>query len=59
MTKIIAPVQHHHQYVKHSVPQLRELLAKVCRVHGERYPYLYQNANCHSLSANLHSPLCG
>lgn len=34
-------VQHHHQYVKRSIPQLNELLAKVCSVHGDRHPYLF------------------
>jgi regulator of cell morphogenesis and NO signaling len=34
-------VQHHHQYVKQSIPQLQQLLAKVCHVHGDRHPYLF------------------
>lgn len=34
-------VQHHHQYVKRSIPQLNELLTKVCNVHGDRHAYLF------------------
>jgi len=28
-------VQHHHQYVKRNIPQLKELIEKVCEAHGE------------------------
>lgn len=33
-------IQHHHQYVKRSIPLLRELLAKVYEVHGDNHPEL-------------------
>jgi len=34
-------VQHHHNYVRESIPQIQELLDKVCNVHGEDSPVLY------------------
>jgi regulator of cell morphogenesis and NO signaling len=34
-------IQHHHQFIKRSIPQLKELLTKVCSVHGDRHPYLF------------------
>ncbi len=47
-------VQHHHQYVKRSIPELNELLDKVCSVHGDRHPYLYSiNQTFSDLAAEL------
>ncbi len=34
-------VQHHHNYVRESIPQIQELLDKVCNVHGDDSPQLY------------------
>lgn len=34
-------VQHHHEYVRSAIPQIKQLLDKVCKVHGEDSPYLY------------------
>lgn len=33
-------VQHHHQYVRDSIPQIQALLDKVCNAHGEDSPFL-------------------
>lgn len=33
-------VQHHHAYVQDSIPQIRELLDKICKVHGDTNPEL-------------------
>jgi regulator of cell morphogenesis and NO signaling len=33
-------VEHHHKYVRESIPQLRTLLDKVCSVHGADHPEL-------------------
>lgn len=33
-------VQHHHQYVRESIPKIRELLNKVCQVHADTNPEL-------------------
>jgi regulator of cell morphogenesis and NO signaling len=33
-------VQHHHQYVRDSIPQIQALLDKVCHAHGEDSPFL-------------------
>jgi regulator of cell morphogenesis and NO signaling len=33
-------LQHHHTYVRESIPHIQELLDKVCNVHGEDSPYL-------------------
>lgn len=33
-------VQHHHGFVRRSIPQLYELIAKVCEAHGDRDTYL-------------------
>ncbi|HOX82935.1 MAG TPA: iron-sulfur cluster repair di-iron protein [Chryseolinea sp.] len=33
-------LQHHHSYVRESIPQIQELLDKVCNVHGEDSPFL-------------------
>jgi len=33
-------LQHHHSYVRESIPQIMELLDKVCNVHGEDSPFL-------------------
>ncbi|HEX5169235.1 MAG TPA: iron-sulfur cluster repair di-iron protein [Cyclobacteriaceae bacterium] len=33
-------VQHHHQYVRTAIPQIQELLDKVCSVHREDSPFL-------------------
>lgn len=35
-------VQNHHSYVRESIPQLKELLEKICIVHGEEAPILYE-----------------
>jgi len=35
-------LENHHTYVKQSIPELRELLNKVCAVHGEDQPSLYE-----------------
>ena len=32
--------QHHHNYVRESIPQIQELLDKVCSVHHEDSPFL-------------------
>ncbi len=32
----------HHRYVEEKVPVLRQFLDKLCRVHGERHPELFQ-----------------
>lgn len=33
-------IQHHHTYVRESIPQIQEMLNKVCDVHGSDSPYL-------------------
>ncbi len=33
-------VQHHHEYVRESIPKIRELLDKVCTVHADKNPEL-------------------
>ena len=33
-------VQHHHEYVRDSIPQIHELLEKICKVHGDTNPEL-------------------
>jgi regulator of cell morphogenesis and NO signaling len=33
-------LQHHHNYVRESIPVIQELLNKICQVHGEDSPYL-------------------
>jgi len=33
-------IQHHHHYVRQAIPQIQELLDKVCSVHGEDSPWL-------------------
>lgn len=33
-------VQHHHQYVKESIPTIQALLDKVCRAHGDDNPFV-------------------
>jgi len=38
-------VQHHHRYVRESIPQLQELLNKVCLVHGNDQPELLEIRN--------------
>lgn len=35
-------LQNHHTYVRESIPQLKELLEKICIVHGEEEPKLYE-----------------
>ncbi len=35
-------LQHHHSYVRESIPHIKELLDKVCDVHGSDSPYLLQ-----------------
>lgn len=34
-------IQHHHSYVKQSIPELKSLLEKVCTVHGKNHPVLF------------------
>jgi regulator of cell morphogenesis and NO signaling len=34
-------LQHHHRYVRNSIPQITELLDKVCSVHGSDTPVLF------------------
>jgi len=47
-------VQNHHTYVRESIPQLKELIDKVCMVHGEEEPKLYDvKRNFASLSNEL------
>jgi len=38
-------VQHHHHYVRESIPRIQELLDKVCSVHGNDHPVLFQINN--------------
>jgi regulator of cell morphogenesis and NO signaling len=33
-------VQHHHQYIRDSVPQIQAILDKVCNAHGDDSPFL-------------------
>jgi regulator of cell morphogenesis and NO signaling len=33
-------VQHHHEYVRESIPKIKELLAKIAEVHGDTNPEL-------------------
>ena len=33
-------VQHHHEYVRNAIPQISELLDKICEVHGDTNPEL-------------------
>jgi regulator of cell morphogenesis and NO signaling len=33
-------IQHHHEYVRESIPRIRELLEKVCSVHSDAHPEL-------------------
>ena len=35
-------VQHHHKYVRSSMPLIEQLLNKICVVHGETNPYLFK-----------------
>ena len=44
-------VQHHHKYVRESIPQLQVLLNKVCTVHGIDHPELLAIRNDFSLLA--------
>lgn len=47
-------IQHHHGYVRESVPRIRELLDKVCDAHGIDSPYLLAvRDNFDSLSDEL------
>src|SRR5688572_20095613 len=34
-------IQHHHEYVRRSIPEIQQLLEKVCSVHGDDTPNLY------------------
>jgi regulator of cell morphogenesis and NO signaling len=34
-------IQHHHEYVRRSIPEIQQLLEKVCSVHGYDAPNLY------------------
>jgi regulator of cell morphogenesis and NO signaling len=45
-------VQHHHQYVRESIPQLEALLNKVCSVHGVDQPQLFAIRNDFSALAD-------
>lgn len=38
-------IQHHHRYVRESIPQLQELLNKVCLAHGNDLPELLEIRN--------------
>lgn len=38
-------LQHHHAYVRDSIPQIQELLVKICQVHGETNPELHAVRN--------------
>jgi regulator of cell morphogenesis and NO signaling len=33
-------VQHHHTYIREAIPQINELLDKICEVHGDKNPEL-------------------
>jgi regulator of cell morphogenesis and NO signaling len=33
-------LQHHHEYVRSAIPKIRELLTKICQVHGDTNPEL-------------------
>lgn len=47
-------VQHHHQYVREAIPQINELLDKVCEVHREDSPFLLAvRENFHELADEL------
>jgi regulator of cell morphogenesis and NO signaling len=47
-------IQHHHQYVRNSIPQLRELLNKVVDAHAQEYPVLQEiQQNFAELGAEL------
>ncbi|HLF63150.1 MAG TPA: iron-sulfur cluster repair di-iron protein [Saprospiraceae bacterium] len=35
----------HHRYVEKTIPVLKQYLVKVCKVHGKRYPELYEIAD--------------
>jgi regulator of cell morphogenesis and NO signaling len=52
-------VQHHHQYVTTSIPQITELLDKVCSVHGGDTPALFsirEDFNALALELMAHMP---
>ena len=38
-------IQHHHGFVRRSIPELHELIAKVCEAHGENEPDLLEVRN--------------
>ncbi|MEK6782391.1 MAG: iron-sulfur cluster repair di-iron protein [Bacteroidota bacterium] len=47
-------LQNHHQYVRESIPKIRELLDKVCNVHGDEQPELHKvRENFNSLAEEL------
>ncbi len=47
-------LQHHHTYVRESIPHIQELLDKVCNVHGEDSPFLLDvRENFSSLAEEL------
>lgn len=51
-------VQHHHQYVRDSIPQIQALLDKVCNAHGEDSPFLLSvRDRFNSLAAELQNHL--
>jgi regulator of cell morphogenesis and NO signaling len=47
-------LQHHHQYVRYSIPQITQLLDKVCNVHGSDSPFLFSvRENFYALADEL------
>ena len=47
-------LQHHHQYVRYSIPQITQLLDKVCSVHGNDSPFLFSiREDFHALADEL------
>ncbi len=42
----------HHRYVEETIPVLRQFLAKLCRVHGERHPELLKINDLFTASAS-------
>ena len=42
----------HHRYVEEKIPVLRQFLDKLCRVHGERHPELFEINELFSASAD-------
>ncbi|MEY4930333.1 MAG: iron-sulfur cluster repair di-iron protein [Bacteroidota bacterium] len=47
-------VQHHHEYVRESIPRITELLDKICSVHGDTNPELFAvRKDFHDLAEEL------